>query len=315
MTVAMSLLSPVQAQSEQRITADAPSHQHDDATQDARRSARQWIALHRAQDDRPGRSSRAGVSPVSGHCDQPTVTDRRGDNRRLDVVSSTLTSDCSDWTITTTFARPIDRSRLGVWWLDLDHDGAVGKGCNGATFMMLAFVEHGRLAGYVLHTPSCRVNAWTTWALATVDQPDSRTLRTTITGSSFRQGPGLRWRTGADATGPGGTDVAPNTGWVRFVEPPPTVGMPPLKISFNPFDSSTTVDWDISTTRMVTFDMTLSENSGPPEPVEIPRTASGSHTLFGLTPDSTYEVTVRALVRGVVVDTESARFTVPEAAP
>ncbi len=113
----------------------------------------------------------------------------------------------------------------------------------------------------------------------------------------------------------GRTDLAPDTGWVRLVPQPPTIEIPPLKISFNRFNSSTSVDWTISDTRVLRFDVTLREGSGPSTPVAIPRPASGWHTLVGLTPGSTYEVTVQALRRGVVIDTESARFTVPEVTP
>ncbi len=72
-------VSPVQAHTEQRVTARAPSRQ-EDTRADARRAVRQWIALQRTRGDRPETSARAALSPVSGACDQPTVTDPRGDN-------------------------------------------------------------------------------------------------------------------------------------------------------------------------------------------------------------------------------------------
>jgi hypothetical protein len=273
---------------------------------------RQWIASARSSGATVDSSARVALSPVSGRCDQPTIADPRGDGRVIDIVSTSLTSDCGDWTITTTFARPIDISRLDAWWLHLAPRGAVGKGCRGAHFMMVAFVERGRPTGYVLHTPTCRVNDWTTWASARIEQPNSRTLRTTIAGSTFGQPQQFRWRTGADATKTRGWDDAPDTGWVDAV-PGAQAWLRTMKVSINRFVSTARLDWDGSWHRSIRYTLTITENGGPPTTVWLPDTTATDHTLTDLTPGSTYDVSLTAWVRGVEGGT--ARFTMPEAAP
>lgn len=277
-------------------------------TPTADQARRAWIRDHTAR-----RTAPRERQPVSGLCDQETLADSRGDNKRFDVLSTTITSDCISWTVTTRLAKPVDLTKLGYWAWDLDTKPG-RKGCDDADFWMVAYVERSRLVAYMLDVGSCDPDEWTTREALFVRQPDSRTLQVTVSGASFGAlylSSTASWRSSIDTIGTGGTDLAPNRGWRSLALPP----SPPRELNVEVDGTTATVTWTAALQQnsqpKVTYTVTLSKDDAAPVTLPRPRPGGRSQRLTGLVPGSTYTVVVTAATGKLVGRPATARFVVP----
>lgn len=249
--------------------------------------------------------------PVSGECDQPTVTDARGDNRRVDILSSTLTSDCSSWTLTTRLAKPVDLTRLAVWEMHIDTQ-IQAHGCQGADYFVLTFVEQVSLASYLVDVPDCDPDNWVTRERASVTQPDRRTLQVTFRGASLGHPGRPRWSNLIVARGATSYDAAPDSGWRPVYLPPGMPQEPRVTVGATRAD----VTWGYASSpgeRTLTYRLTLSKNGGPPVRVRwTPRIPDQPTQRFsGLEPGATYVVTITASNGPKSGPPAVVQFTVP----
>jgi hypothetical protein len=225
----------------------------------------------------------------SGECDQPTVTDDRGDGKVFDVVSHSLTSDCTTWTLTTRLAKPVKRDRLRGWFMEIRVGGG-GRGCNGANRLMYAYVDGDALSADLVDTPRCDSNFWTVMDTAPVRLVDNRTLQVSFDNGVTGGVASFRWRSGVAATNSGGYDVAPNSGWTTARVPPNR----PRFLSVSITDDSAFLTWQAPagpTSRRLTYLVILSKGGGPGSELERP----GRSANLGRLEPGTYTVSVQAV--------------------
>jgi hypothetical protein len=217
------------------------------------------------------------------------VTDAQGDGRVFDVVSHSLTSDCTTWTLTTRLAKAVNRDRLRGWFMEIKVGGG-GRGCNGANRMMYAYVDGDGLSADLLDTPRCDSNLWTVLETVPVRVVDKRTLQVSFDNSVTGGAASFRWRSGVAATNSGGYDVAPNSGWTTAHVPPNR----PRFLSVSITGDSAFLTWQAPAgpqSRRLTYLVSLSKDGGPASELERP---ARSANLGRLDP-GTYTVSVHAV--------------------
>lgn len=248
----------------------------------------------------------------SGRCDQAPVKDRRGDARVIDIVSTTLTSDCGSWTITMKTAKPLATADVSVFGLDLDVSTGT-KSCEGGEFSVLMFAERGRLVAYLVRTPSCDPDRWITHDIGRVTRPDARTVRITFpdsigaTPTTSYMRPSFRWRSIFYASDRRGSDAGTGGNWIGAFLPPAEAGYVTVTYEW----TSVILDWR-ERPGDVRYRVSVRVDGGPS--VEQPRPAPSrtSHQLKDVQPGSRYVVSIVATngVKDSLPDVVS--FTIPD---
>lgn len=222
---------------------------------------------------------------VSGDCDQSEYRDRRGDASGLDIVSTTITSDCTLWTITTRFATRVTARQLSVWAVNFDLSWS--RGCGGADAAVVAYPEASGIEAYVVRTPSCDRNRWVTLERARVTRPDNRTLQVTISDAVLQDSNRPDWSVGVSSRKGHSVDISPdNNGWVDLQRPL----SPPSDLAYTWISGDLRLSWSGHCARGRTrHELTVSKDGRPPRT----RTArEESYVFTDLEPESTYVFTI-----------------------
>lgn len=254
----------------------------------------------------PDATNRGSIRSSKNLCTQPPVNDATGDGTSFDIVRHELTGDCSTWTLTTTFQRPVDVSKLDTWVMQIGYP-SFNRDCRGMNRAVFATVENGRLQASVYATPGCDSALWTRLGAAEVRRPTPSSLAVSFPAMYLGYASVFTWWAGVDRVGEGGFDAAPNKGWVRArVTPGPVTDLSLIADNPNMYDLTYTPPERGAT--YVTAELTRRGH----RTVSIPITGTGNIEYLRDLEPGDYTVTMygwNGPVRGAPART---RFIVPD---
>lgn len=139
------------------------------------------------------------AKPISGACDQPVVTDTKGDGA-IDIASVRLTSDCRIAQFTLTTHKPFADADLDAWVVLIGPTSSTVRDpiCGNLPMAAAVFNEPGKGLTAALYPldATCQISAGATPRRAVLERVNGRTLRITFKvfhAASDARTEGFRW--------------------------------------------------------------------------------------------------------------------------